>query len=249
MATGDDIWFEMDFGDGDWQELDPGDLESFEPYFQEELRKSLEAAAEKIATNLRGLFQEAIHEQPRKEGDGLKTVLMQALTREVWLTAEGVNMGVFQLEKVQAETTSSEYGTQGQRSLFDIMEEGYGPSDTYGFIYLETAMELATQALHISSLSEKQGEEFMRHVQKAFAGRHGLGIMVQLKAKLFFRIPEFGTALEHGVLPHAGWQGWHILDEVDGPDNAKQAANSGTPNWLLTLLEKAMIRAAKRLKR
>lgn len=249
MANGEDIWFEMDFGDGDWQELDPGDLESFVPYFEEELSKALETAAEKIASNLRGLFQEAIHERPRKEGDNLKNVLMKALTREVWLTTEGVNMGVFELEKVQAETTSAEYGTEGGRSLFDIMEEGYGPNDNYGFIYLETAMDLATQALHTSSLSESQGEDFMRHVQKAFAGRHGIGIMVNLKEKLFYRIPSFGTPLEHGVMPHAGWAGWHILTEVDGPTDARQAAHSGTPHWLLTLLEKAMKRAAKRLKR
>lgn len=248
MPNDDDVWFEMDFGDGQYQKIGPETLEKLPELFEEELQKGLEKIAEKLETNLRTLFREVISERPRKEGKSLRRVIYQGLSHEVGKYADSVDMGVFKLEQVREQTTGPEYGTSNQRSLFDILEEGYGPSDEYGFVGLEQAMDLAMEAIHVSALSEKQAEVFSRHIQKVFSGRHGDGIMVKLRMPLFYQLPDFGTPLEHGILPHAGWAGWHILDEVDGPDAARISAKEGTPNWILTLLDKAMKQTARRLK-
>jgi len=249
MPNDDDVWFEMDFGTGEYQKIGPETLAKLPGIFEEELQKGLEQIAEKLETNLRTLFREVIAERPRKEGKSLRRVIYQALVHEVGKHADDVDMGVFKLEQVQEQTTGPEYGTSNQRSLFDILEEGYGPNDEYGFIGLEHAMDLAMEAIHVSSVSEKDAENFIRRVQKVFAGRHGDGIMVRLRAPLFYRLPDFGTPLEHGVMPHAGWSGWHILDEVDGPDAARLAAKDGTPHWITKALDRAMKRTAQRLKK
>ena len=238
----------MEFGDGHWQKIGPETFRRLPELFSEELEKVLREAAVKLEVQLRTLYAVTVRERPRNEGEHLKEIIFKAITSAVGRSGEVVDLGVFNLSFAEEATHNETFGTaQSRRSLFAIMEEGSDPSLTHGFIALDEALHLARAAAAEAHLPEEQLGEFLAYVQEQFAGRHGEGIMVEVTRPLFYRFPEFGTPLEHGVLPHPGWEGWHILDtRADGSARSGAARTEGS-HWIGMLLEKAVQNTAKRV--
>jgi hypothetical protein len=243
----------MRVGDGAYRALSPDALQKLPDYFAEEFEAALNAAGEKMLANLRALYERVVRERPRFEGARLRRVIMQAMSDYVARYGDQIELGVFDLEFVKTTTHSELYGTEKQpRSLFEILEEGYGPNDEYGWCPHDLALELAEQCLNVLGVPHvndaDQRSDFLIYVDNAFFGRHGDGIMVKLTEPLFYRFPAFGTPLEHGILPHAGWAGWHVLDQAGNtPNGGGFNVATGEVHWMTEAIEEAMKKAAQRV--
>jgi hypothetical protein len=199
-----------------------------------------------MAWMLKERYTELIRKRPRTEGQSLRDRVLSAIVSGVNLRVGEIEVGVFDLGKIERQTMSE---GAGDRSLFEIMEEGYDTTMPYGFIPLPAAVHLAEVCANEFKLKSPDRSEFISHVREAFSGRHGEGIMVNVFAPLFFRYPDFGTAFEHGFLPHGAWDGWNVLTEIDGPLGARAAAKGGNnKNWILLLLDEGFRNAGTRLK-
>ena len=243
----------MRIGTGEPTRLSPVALEKLPEYFAEELEKALNEIGAKMLSNLRALYETVIHERPRNEGQDLRDVIMRGMTDYVERNGDVIELGVFNLSFVKETTHSESYGTANQhRSLFEILEEGYGPNDEWGWCPLELGMVLAEEALdkeRVPKVSEDdQRATFLSYVAKKFQGRHGDGIMVKLEDPLFLRYPDFGTPLAHGIMPHAGWKGWHVFDNKGNlPADGGFNRLTGEVHWMTTAVSDAMTKAAKRV--
>jgi hypothetical protein len=214
-------------------------LERLPEILEEEIDKVMVAAGERIESNLRELYERVIRERPRKEGESLKKVVLESLHHMVDKVGGVVKVGVFDEGEAEANTSGQEFGADG-RGLFHILEEGYGPSEEWGFCPLDLAQDLARKAAEEGGHNPQQVQAFVDEITEKFSGRHGDGIMVDVAKPLFFKFPDFGTPLEHGILPHGGWAGWHVLDTQEEPKKG---------HWLYSLLDEAADRAFRRLTR
>jgi hypothetical protein len=189
-------------------------------------------------------YQSVIRDRPRTSGQPIKDVIAKSLRKAIMISGPVIELGAFSLEVAKEETTGPEWG-KTQRGVFAALEEGYEVKFPWGFVSLEEATHLADQAAEMMPADKRA--EFKAHVAKAFTGRHGDGIMVKVTEPLFFEVPEFGTPLEMGFLPHGKWEGWHVLEKISGPNQARKAAADDEPNWLLALLDKAMANTIRRV--
>ena len=235
----------MDFGDGKgFRPISIDALERLPDIFEEEVAKVLSKAAEIMVANIWSMYQAVLREKPRKEGTPIKDVIFQALQKQVEIAGPVIEMNVFNLEYARQKTQGPEWG-KSTRSIFEALEEGYSVRHPWGFMPLDSAIHLAERAAFM--LSEHKRSEFKARIATAFAGRHGEGIMVLVDKPLFHETPDFGTPLEFGILPHSGWDGWHVLEKVSGPNQARAAAGRGESNWLLELLDHAMTQTIRRI--
>jgi len=242
-----DVTFEIEFGDGVYVALTPTMLDHLPRVVEDEIGNLLKRVAERMAWMLRDKYQTLIRERPRDEGESLRDQVLQAIVTGFQRRVGTVEVGVFDLGGVERKTRTAGHG---DRSLFEIMEEGYESSGPYCFVSLEAAQHLAQDCADQLHLSDKRREELLNYVNEKFRGRHGEGIMTNCFTWLFVGYPEFGTPFEHGFLPHPGWEGWNVLSEADGP-LAAQAVGTGMKggmNWMDALLAQAFANAGKRLK-
>ena len=247
MAAGDrdNVTFEMEFGDGVYVPVTDAVVRAIPAMVDTELKRVLLRVANRMAEMLRDRYADVIRSRPRTEGRSLRDRVLDAITAGVALRVGEIDVGVFDLGKVERQTQDE---GAGDRSLFEIMEEGYDTAMPYGFVPLPAAVHLAEACAAAFDLKDEQRAAFVAHVREVFAGRHGEGIMVNVFAPLFFWFPDFGTAFEHGFLPHGGWDGWNVLTQIDGPLGARAAAKAGGQNWILLVLEEGFAAAGKRLK-
>lgn len=237
MTTDFDCGFEIDWGQG-YVPLQRAHLTNFQKVFQAEIMALLHVLADKFADEFRDIFEKEIRERPRLGNKSLREIILGALTKQVGESRGIVTLGVFNLREAKEKTTGREFGTRN-RSLFDIMEEGFEPSSAWGFCERAYALELAQEAIDRGFISQEHATGFLIDVDNAFFGRHGDGIMVNVKAPLFFRIPDFGVPLEYGILPHGGWAGWHALDMFK---NMNQDSD-----WIETIIDAAMKSTAQKV--
>ena len=242
---GDTLWFEMDFGDGKgFREVSLNVLEKIPDLFDEELTKVLQQAAEVMLQDLWAMFRSVVRNRPRVEGANIKDVIVKALEQEITRVGPVIALGVFNLELARQETSGPEWDIK-RGSVFEALEEGYEVRYPWGFMPKKLAERLAEEAAQM--LPEGQRLDFKVRISNAFFGRHGDGIMVNVEEPLFFEVPEFGTPLEFGILPHRQWEGWHVLEKISGPAHARAAAAQGEDHWLLALLDKAMANTLRRV--
>ncbi|MCL2641674.1 MAG: hypothetical protein FWD53_12570 [Phycisphaerales bacterium] len=235
----------MDFGDGKgFRLINACALERLPNIFEEEVAKVLHQAAEIMVGQIWSMYQAVIRERPRKEGTPIKDVIYRALQQQVAIAGPVIEMDVFNLEYARRETQGPEWG-KSTRSIFEALEEGYSVRHPWGFMPLDLANHLAERASFM--LSESKRAAFKARIAEAFAGRHGEGIMVLVDKPLFYETPDFGTPLEFGILPHSGWEGWHVLKKISGPNLARRAAGRGESHWLLDLLDHAMAQTVRRI--
>jgi hypothetical protein len=233
-----DLKVRMTLGDGQVANVRLAALEKLPQFLEEEIDKVMVAAAERIESSLRDLYERVIRERPRKEGESLKKVVMDSLHHMVDSVGGVVQVGVLDEGEAESRTSGEAFGTD-VRGLFHILEEGFGPSEEWGFCPLDLAKDLASKAAEEGGHTPQQIKEFVNEISEKFSGRHGDGIMVDVTKPLFFKFPDFGTPLEHGILPHGGWEGWHVLDTQKDPTRG---------HWIYTLLDQAADKAAQRLR-
>jgi len=242
-------WVEISFADGTSGRLRPEALDQLPEIFAAEFALALAQVGEQMMANLRDLYLRVVHERPRNEGEAIQKVIQKGIEDYVVQHGDDIELGVFNLEAVRSGTHNEAYGTEDQpRSLFDILEEGYGPSDEYGWCGKDLAMNLAHVCLDEMHVPSNQHQAFLADVETNFAGRHGDGIMVKLAEPLFFRFPDFGTPMVHGIVPHAGWDGWHIMDgKASLPGRGGFNRLTGEVHWMVDAINQAMKKAVQKV--
>lgn len=235
----------MDFGDGrGFREVSVNVLEKIPDIFQQEVTKVFNEAADIMLKDIWASYRTVVRAHPRVAGESIRDVIVRALEKEVVQVGPVVQLGVFNLELAREETSGEEWDIK-RGSVFEALEEGYETKYPWGFMPKKFAEKLADRAALF--LPEGQRLEFKIRISNAFFGRHGDGIMVNVEEPLFFDVPEFGTSLEFGIVPHPKWEGWHVLDKINGPGHARVAAANGEDHWLLALLDKAMANTLRRV--
>jgi hypothetical protein len=241
----DDVFFEMDFGDGrGYRRITADQVERLGPNIEKAMEKELQRAGEKLEGLLREKYLVSIGERPRVDGaESLRDRVMAAIYAHVDRQSGGFTLGVFDNQIAEAEYPSD--NVKGDRSLFELLEEGYDGSKAHGFVPLDDALSLADECANDLDLPDSARANLKGHVAEAFQGKHGEGIMVDVfNEPLFFAYPEFGTAFEHGYLPHAGWEGWGVLaDPSVLPDERTKYGSQ----WIDDLFKRSVTNAAVKL--
>ena len=241
--TDDDIYFEIDFADGNgYRRISPDALNHIPQVLNEELDREMLLAAEQLEAKIRFIYGKRIREKNRGEGEKLRDRVFRAIKHHIDMTGESIGLGVFDVDQVRRDTSTPEDRvSRFSRSLFDMMEEGYSASKAYGFLPLDYAVELAQSAATRFEYSPTATARFLEYVKQKFAGKHGEGIMVEVFQPLFWTCEEFGDPIDYGIVPHSAWEGWHVLDTVRLPGDP-----SGE-HWAMILVEKAMANATRKL--
>ena len=254
-TDGPDVFFELDLGDGVWRRISPEVLEKLPGVIEEELFKLMREAAGALEQRVRAEYTAAMRRRPREQGESLRERIFSAIKSAVSLAeqSEGraVEVDVFDLDQVNRETSTPEDGRLVRgKSVFELVEEGYGKSKAYGFMPLDYAVNLAELAAEQFHYPAAASQRFVERIRQDFAGKHGEGIMVDVFRPLFHEFPaeaedgrdDFGTPFEFGIMPHSAWEGWHVLEKIGlGKDDSEQ-------HWVVRLIEQAVKNAAKRVK-
>jgi len=252
-----DVWFEMDFGDGKgYRRISIETVEKLQPVFIEELAKLMEGAASRLEYAIRIAYDSQMNSaNDRVSGKSLKERILSAIYFQINQRSDGIELGVFDLGKVIAETSQPEDTVVGGRSVFEMVEDGYEPSKAFGFIPHEYAIELAKSAALEHSWSQERTFAFVARVDQSFRGKEGEGIMVNCLEPLFHEFPSndtndkekyFGTPFDFGILPHSGWEGYHVLRDMGGM-LATEDKDGGGRHWLEALMDRAVRNTAIRL--
>ena len=228
----------------------PDDLQELPGAIRLQVNAVAEQIKERLVRSLRRQISQEVRgrdlnpDYQKGGGQQLMVHINQALANSRIDRAGGeVMILVFDLLHMDLATRDEGRWTEGEGWFMKRIREGSagtrtGHSYAYGFIKLDMALQLAQEASSHDKESERQ--KFLTYVRVNFAGRHGEGIMVGLDNPLFFTRPNFGTARDHGVVPHPGYIRWTFLKDVDATDNARDAARNGGQHWILDLLERAV---------
>lgn len=203
---------------------------------QKELRK-------KVLDGYRKLF----YERPRTEGEHLRRRLLKALAiQSVTSDSDSIEMLLFDLDMINRLTMNEGRGTE-KTGWFFFFEDGHvgrahgGRRTQHAFIPLKVAIMLAEEAADWKNLNQSEKADFLVDMRKAFQGRHGEGIMVDLDDTVFYRYPEFGTWRDRGFTQtHPGYEAWNYLYHNSEFGQATAAGRSGGSHWITDSIHKAV---------
>ena len=254
------VWFELDLGDGKgYQKISLDVLDKLGPIYEEELTKLLQQAAERLEYSIRNEYDIRMASMGgTSDRESIKDRIFAAIYSAVELIkGDSVDMGVFDLGKAITDTSRPEDNPTGGRSVFEILEDGYRPSQAYGFMPHDYAVELARQAALSHHWSQERTEVFVERVDTAFRGKTGEGIMIDCFSPLFHEFPAtdsndpekfFGDPYDFGIIPHSGWQGYNVLRDMPGMLGAI-GSDTGEFHWLDAVMDQTAKNAAARLRR
>lgn len=212
--------FTMQAGNG-WQRVHASRLSRLHTTFLKHLRSELSLVATHIVRRLS--IEYAKHSSsPRTDGGpSIEDRLTAALVYQISKANQRseLNLGVFNLHQADVGTGMAQWGDP-EGGWFDLFEDGHigleHGSENYGFISIDKAMHKAEQCIESVGLQGPEANALRHLVQEKFQGKYGLGIMVRLKAPLFFDYPEFGSAYYNGVDPHPGYLAWNTVRQMHG---------------------------------
>jgi hypothetical protein len=230
---------------------------------EKKFRLKLQLYAQGLLKDLEGQYAQklAIHTREGRNGGGETRstgdtwrALKHALQQQIVQQGMAVTMSAFDIETMARATRTK--GFRGADGWFFLYEDGHVGYDhgnsAMGFVWTAQAVELAEACMR--DMGETPGSqewvEYRAHIERAFGGHEGEGIMVTLHEPMFFKYPAWGTAWDAGIRPYKGFEAWNILAQYrGGPGGAKSATRKGGSHTLLKLLEQAMAEAEQELKR